>query len=211
MVSLIRRRRTVRTGFRESGADPETIRRVVGSGLLAPSAKNSQPWRLHVISDRQLLGHLATLVRQAERIDNYVPHDPKTGGPRNYRSTVEDSAIILESVSFAVLVENIGPFSGGPQVLLAATSQALTASLFGYGEEWFAIGASVENMWLTAIALGMSGAFLADVAVAEAEWRSLLGFEGELVGALAIGFSDADTGPNCDPPYREELGRVVWH
>jgi hypothetical protein len=81
----------------------------------------------------------------------------------------------VESVSFAVLVENVGPFSGGTGAVLAATPEALAPSLFGYGEEWFGIGACVQNMWLAAISFGMKGAYLADVTIAEAEWRSILG------------------------------------
>ncbi|MDR0417440.1 MAG: nitroreductase family protein [Propionibacteriaceae bacterium] len=211
VVTAVKRRRTVRAGFRAVAADAETIRQVIEAGLLAPSAKNSQPWRLHVVSDQSLLERLAALVRAGGQLDEYVPHDPRTGKPHSYKSTVEGSAAILESVSFAVLVENVGPFSGGPEVIRAASPEALASSLFGYGEEWFGIGACVQNMWLTAVSLGLAAAFLADVAIAEAEWRAVLGFEGELVGALAVGFSDDVPGPKCDAPFSPGLSRAVWH
>jgi len=150
-------------------------------------------------------------MRQGERIDVFVPHDPRTGRPHGYASTVQDSADILQSASFAVIVENLGPFSGGPGAVLAAAPDALERSLFGYGEEWFAVGACVENMWLAAISLGLAGAFLADVTIAEDEWKPILGLTGELIGALALGYSDEVPGARCDEPYQPEMERVVWH
>lgn len=211
VTQTVRRRRSIREGYHERLVAPDTIREIVACGTMAPSAKNSQPWRLHVVEDRSGRARLADLMRESERLVDYVPHDPRTGRPHAYRSTVEGSAAILEAASFAVLVENVAPFSGGPDVMCAAERGALRSALFGYGEEWFGIGASVQNMWLAALSFGLQGAFLADVTIAEEAWRDLLGIENQLVGALALGYSDIEATVRCDEPFSPNLERIVWH
>lgn len=205
-------RRSIRAGFADGPLPDAVVEEIVACGLAAPSSKNSQPWRLHVVTDRALLGRLADVVVAQRNVATYVPHDPATGNPRpEYRSTVLDSGHVLAAVPLAVFVENLGPFSRGVEGLVATDEPRLRSALFGFGLEMVGVGAAIENMWLAATALGLSAALLGDVAIAEPELAATLGLHGDLVGALAIGRSDAGPFPPMDEPAFPGLPRAVWH
>lgn len=209
LVDIILARRSVREGFVGTPVARDELEAIVECGLSAPSSKNAQPWRLHVVRDSSLLLSIAEAVRNADGASSYVPHDPRTGVPYpNYVSTVTESADILQQVSSAIFVENRGVFSGGRQQLCQAGVDALRSSITGYGLELVGLGAAVENMWLAANALGLAAAFIGDIAVAEDEIKVLLDISGDLVGALALGHAPLDTS------VRTTLARdhlVVWH
>ena len=178
------------------------MREIVRCGLAAPSSKNSQPWRGVAAcgySTRRCLAAMANAVEQAEGADEYVPHNPATGQPRPaYVSTVRESAQVLRDVSAAIFMENRGLFSNGRSALASATRPALAGSLVGFGLEMVGIGTAIENMWLAAEALGVRVAFMGDVAIAEDEICRRLHIAGDLVGVLALGFSDVP------PPARRQ-------
>src|SRR5215813_9953761 len=88
VIAGILARRSVREGYDSRPIRTSTMREIVRCGLAAPSSKNAQPWRMHVVADRATLGSLADAVEHAEGGDDYVPHDPATGRPRSaYVST----------------------------------------------------------------------------------------------------------------------------
>lgn len=205
-------RRSIRAGFADGPLPDGVVEEIVACGLAAPSSKNSQPWRLHAVTDRALLRGIADAVVAQRNVATYVPHDPATGNPRpEYRSTVLDSGHVLAAVPLAVFVENLGPFSRGIEGLVASDERRLRSALFGFGLEMVGVGAAIENMWLAATALGLSAALLGDVAIAEPEIAAALGLHGDLVGALAIGRSDAGPFPPMDEPAFPGLPRAVWH
>jgi Nitroreductase family len=91
-------------------------------------------------------------------------------------------------------------FSNGRAGLISATRPALAGSLVGFGLEMIGIGAAIENIWLAAEALGVRVAFMGDVVIAEDDIRATLGIAGDLVGVLALGFSDRSGGaPTMEP------------
>lgn len=205
-------RRSIRSGFSGEALDQSVIDEILACGMAAPSSKNSMPWRLHVVSDRELLSRLADAVATHGGRATYVPHDPSTGLPRpEYTSTVVDSGEVLRQVPLAIFIENLGPFSRGLDSLVSSEKRGLRSALFGYGLEMVGIGAAIENMWLAASALGLSGALLGDVAIAETEIADVLDLSGDLVGALALGESTHAPFPPMDAPALAELPRSVSH
>ena len=84
----------------------------------------------------------------------------------------------------------------------------MIGSLVGYTFEILGIGAAVENMWLAANSLGIQAAYMGDVVIAEAEISQRLGLELDLVGVLALGYSqmsaavDRETYDVNDPDTR---------
>lgn len=212
LTDLILSRRSIRFGFDGAPIDEQALDAIVRCGLAAPSSKNSMPWRLHVVTGRRLLAEIADAMRAAPNIKSYVPHDPLTGRARpEYRSTVADSAAVLDEVPVAIVIEHVAPFSRGLEVLLTIERDRLDSALFGLALEMIGVGAALENMWLCALDHGLHGCFLGDAAIAEESIRSLLGFEGEVLGALALGHSDATPVPPMDAPARPGLDRVVYH
>jgi nitroreductase len=212
IIAAMLARRSIREGFDSRPIPGSCMREIVRCGLAAPSSKNAQPWRLHVVTDRATLGALANAVEYADGVDEYVPHDPATGLPRPaYVSTVRESAQVLREVAAAIFIENRGLFSGGRSTLAAASRPALEESLVGFGLEMIGIGAAVENMWLAAEALGVRVAFMGDVAIAEDDIRRRLGITGDLMGVLVLGFSDVPVPARRQRLDEQDTERVAWH
>ncbi len=208
VLETITERRSIRRGFADRDVPDDVVERIVRCGLCGPSSKNAQPWRFHVLRDRAVLGRLADAVQFAANADTYVPVDPATGIPRSdWQSTVSESAGVLRQVPLGIFVENRAEFSRGRAMLAAVGPTKLSKALVGYTFEIIGIGAAVENMWLAAEAFGLRGVYMGDVVIAEQAITETLEIIGDLVGVLALGYSDAE-------PWIErvfEPDRVVWH
>ena len=57
-MEIIKNRRSVRDFTNEEIADSD-IRKIIGAGIAAPSARNQQPWEFIVIKDRNILNKLS--------------------------------------------------------------------------------------------------------------------------------------------------------
>jgi nitroreductase len=190
LTELIRTRRSVREGYDERSVPEEVIAELATCGLSAPSSKNAQPWRLHVVERGGLLERVAGLVDVAGGGNDFVPIDPTTGAPRQWSATTGESAAVLREVPLAFFVENLGPFSGGRASVALSDQRVRENALIGYSLEMIGLGAVVQNLLLAARALGLQGVFMGDVLVAESEIQSLLGFDGDLVGVVACGYAE---------------------
>jgi nitroreductase len=209
LVDLILRRRSVREGYLDQEVPREVLERVVACGLSGPSSKGSSPVRLTVVTGAPRLTRLARLVANAPGWQEYVPHDPATGKPRpEWQSSVQESAAVLASAPAAIFVVNGGPFSGGRRALLDAEPAARELAITGYELELAGLGAALENLWLAALADGLSAAFLGDIGVAEISLRKELGLEGDLLGVLVLGYAEPrDVRPAQEP----DRSAVRWN
>lgn len=158
------------------------------------------------MTNRELLIHLAEGVQSARDAESYVPIDPATGQSREWKSTVAESAEILSSVSLGIFVENRGGFSGGRRTVALADQTLRENALVGYAFEMIGLGAAIQTMWLAAEEHGLRGVFMGDVLIAEQTVQQALGMDGDLVGVLALGYSDGDPTPKTIEP-----DRAVWH
>lgn len=212
VLAAIHKRHSVREGYERGTLDVADLRRVVAAGLAAPSSKNSQPWRLHVVSDTALLAEVANDMESAPDAESYVPHDPATGWPRPmFRSTVRDSAAVLRKVPAAIFIENAAPFSEGWGAIEEVPPERLASALFAYALEFLGIGAALENMWLAAESLGLRAVFLGDATVVTPSVNRRLGLSGDFLGAFALGRSTSSPRPPMDQPDGHEATRVFWH
>jgi nitroreductase len=212
VIRRILSRRSVRSAFNAQPIPRADLEAIVTCGLAAPSSKNARPWRVHVVTDRRLLEELANAVATSEGADEYVPRDPLTRRPYPlWPSTVKESAEVLAQASAGLFVENRGEFSRGRKILTTAIRESPYVSLVAYTFEIIGIGAAIENMWLAANALGVAGAFMGDVVIAEETISKRLGFERDLVGVLALGYSDEAVATNRIAYGLDDTGRVSWH
>lgn len=213
VVSVVLGRRSVRSGYLTQSIPREVLVEVVRCGLAAPASKAASPWRFTVVDQRDRLIELADDVAAAPGAATYTPHSPSTGRPVSpWTSTVDDSADVLRSVPAAIFIENRGPFSGGRRALLQAAPEAQALAIVGYELEFAGLGAALQNMWLAALAFGLSGVFMGDVAVAERALRERLCIDGDLLGALALGYvSESEQGPSLSPALDPDLVRWDDH
>jgi nitroreductase len=203
VLQTILGRRSIRWGFDDRSVPDDVVEQILHCGLRAPSSKNAQPWRIHVVSDRALLSELARAVLGGRHAERYVPIDPKTGEPRpDWDSTVAESAEVLARVPLGLFVENRGKFSDGRRTVAEADDDVRASALIGYGFEMIGLGAAIQSMWLAASELGLVGVFMGDVLIAEEEIRTRLGMRGDLAGVLALGYSDGIPSPKELAPDR---------
>lgn len=206
VLDVIQSRRSIREGFVDKPVPNDVITEIIRSGLTAPSSKNAQPWRIHVVHKGDTLDEIADHVQSAKDANRYTPIDPETGLPRQWSSTVAESAQVLREVGVGLFVENVGAFSGGRRNVAGAQEAYRNSAIAGYSFEMIGLGAMVQNMWLSAHAQGLGGVFMGDVGVAEKDIQQQLGFNGDLVGVLALGYTE-------QPPYDKQLraDTVVFH
>jgi nitroreductase len=125
---------------------------------------------------------------------------------------VIESASVLSEAPAAVFIENRGVFTGGRDGLVDAPRDRLKGSLTGYGLELVGIGAALQNMWIAALSLGLSAAFLGDIGIAERRIKDDLAIQGDVVGALVLGYSrDLPTPALPPPPETQTTMPVVRH
>lgn len=207
LIQIMTTRRSVREGFIDEVIDPDDLRLIVDCGLSAPSSKNAQPWRIHVVQSRSALNEIADLVVRANStVDSFVPLDPNTGRAHTaWSTTVLESAHVLRQVPVGLFMENRGEFSHDRSAVAGAESVA--DAVLTYSLEVLGLGAAIENLLLAARALGLDAVFVGDILVAENAIRDRLGMVGDLVGVVAIGHT---THSEVAPRTRRE-DRVVWH
>jgi nitroreductase len=162
---------------------------------------------MHVVTDLGILDAIASSVISAEGRESFVPADPLTGEARSvYPTTVVESAEVLKVVPVGIFIENLGVFSRSRREVAESPREYRENVVLGFGLEILGIGAAIENMWIAAIDLGLAGVFMGDILIAEDFIKETLGFSGDLIGVLAIGFSA--TGQRTTKPVLE--GRVVY-
>jgi hypothetical protein len=74
------------------------------------------------------------------------------------------------------------------------------------GLEYVGLGACIENIWLAAESNGVRGAFIGDLLICEGYIKHRLSMIGDVVGAVALGYSDIEV--QGKPLNREN---VIWH
>lgn len=207
LIEVMTTRRSARAGFSEAPIRDDDLRSILAAGLAAPSSKNAQPWRFHVVPSRAALRAVADdVIQENARADAaFVPLDPASGQAHTrWSSTVVESAQVLREVPVGVFIENRGEFSHDRRAV--ATADDVTAAVLTYSLEILGIGAAVENLLIAAGCLGLGGVFIGDILIAEQAIRERLGMEGDLVGVVAIGH-----GPTPAEPRAVQDGRLVWH
>ena len=207
VLDVIQSRRSIREGFTSKPIPNKVISEIIKSGLAAPSSKNAQPWKLHVVHRGELLNSIADDVQNAKDAKRYVPINPATGKSLQWPSTVAESSRVLREVGVGLFIENIGAFSGGRQNVASAVEDVRRNAITGYCLEVIGLGAiMVQNMWLSANAQGLNGVFMGDIGVAEPEIQARLGMQGDLIGVVALGYSEHET---FDKQLRPDT--VVFH
>jgi nitroreductase len=206
-ITAILERRSIRRGFDGGAVDDHALATILECGCAAPSSKDEQPWVIHAVRDKALLASISDAMIDDPRAMQYVPLDSSSGQPHErFDSSVRESAQVLRSVGLALFIEDDCSFSGG-RGRLHRCGRQLPEALLGYAFEIVGVAAAVQNMWLAAHALGLAGVFIGDVVIAEPLVKSRLALQGDLIGVLALGRSDAP--PHA--PRRQLGGRAVIH
>ena len=185
-LETIKARRSIRE-FKNDPIERETVEQLLEAAVLAPSAKNSQPWRFTVISESRR-GEMLEVLRKG--IANREAEGEEIG-------TIKFTIQSMEQAPLTILVHNtdgIHPWKARKE-----------------HESWWdlatvqSVGAAIENMLLTATELGLGSLWIADVWEAYPELNTWLDADDQLVAAVSFGH------PNVAPPVppRKPMADVV--
>lgn len=171
-------RRSIRR-FLKREIPAELINKMLEAATQAPSAKNRQPWRFIVFGGEQKSDFERSMERGLGREENGDPLLPRSRfGLPDAKNTLR---IIKEAPLFIAVVNTNGrsPFS-------PVDSDDRVMEIC----DTLSIGAAVQNMLLTAERLGLGTLWIANTCFAYPELMEFLKTDGQLVGAVAVGYAD---------------------
>jgi nitroreductase len=182
LESAIRERRSVRQ-YTDKPVSDEVLRELIDAAILAPSARNEQPWLFTVVRDKALLKHLSTEGKAATLAAMLASNAPSA-----YVETLKDPAYDIFYNAPVLIV--IASASDGPWAAvncsLAAQNLMLAARAAGLGTCW----------------IGQAQAFLSS-----AKGKAALGLPNECapVAAIIMGY------PTAFPPaVPRKSAEVHW-
>jgi nitroreductase len=188
-LDAIAARRSIRK-FKETPISDETLQAVLTAAVQAPSARNRQPWRFVVVKGDKR----AEMVRiMREGIANIKA---KGGDP----GSSEGSAKVMEQAPVTVFIFN----PQGVRPWIAHSNEQMRTDVVDIQS----IGAAIQNMLLAAQDLGLGSLWMCDVFCAYKELCTWLGEEGEMIAAVALGYSDDSPVARPRKPV-DEVVRVV--
>lgn len=186
-------RRSIRK-FQDKPVSREIIEAVIQAGSAAPSAKNRQPWKCVVLGKQSKAEFLDAMEQGIDREENACARLPKS------RSGLPDAKNTLRIMREAPVLIVIINTNGKSPFTALDTDERFTEIC-----DTLSIGAFIENMLLQAQELGLGTLWIANTCFVYEELTAYLAAEGQLIGAVALGY--ADECPDKRP--RKELGDIA--
>lgn len=186
-----------RRSIRKYNADEvrkDDIEAIILAGTKAPSAKNRQPWQYMVYTasaKNQLLNEMEKgLIRERDG-NQLLPKSQNGLADAFYTLNVMREAPVLIMI---VNTNGQSPFED------IDTDERVTEIC-----DTLSIGASVQNMLLTATELGYGTLWIANTCFAYEELVDYMGITGQLLGAVSLGHA----AENPNPRPRKSMEEVV--
>lgn len=182
LLDVIKKRRSIRK-FKNIDIKKEKIEDIIKCGLLAPSAKNRQPWTLAVVKNK----NKDNIVKIA--MDNFK--QAKINRNKNlYKSTIEETIRFINEASVLILI-------------FKKKDEYWTIS------DTLSIGACLENMCLRATDLGIGSVCIRDLYYVSKLIEKYIGKPNlELSCALALGIPN-ETPDKIERKKIEDI--VKWY
>jgi nitroreductase len=186
LLEAVSRRRSIRK-FKDTPVPRELIDKILAAAVLAPSAKNRQPWRF-VVLQGAANQKLSRLMR--EGADLQESRGEKTASCRT-------SARIVAQAPITIVVFNPEYMHDG-HIFEHPTYNAPDIQ---------SVGGMVQTMLLAAQDLGLGSLWICDILYAYPAIRIWLGRREELVTAVSLGYADESPAARPRTPWQE---LTVW-
>lgn len=171
VTQAIQSRRSIRR-FKADSLPRESVEAILDAARLAPSGKNSQPWRFVVVQNEEREKMYACLQAGLKSFrDNGWP----TG-------SAEYTFEIMRKAPVTVFVFN-------PQDVAPWGEQTVPEKVFRLVNTQ-SVGAAIENMLLRAQEMGIGSLWICDTFSAYSELCAWLGRDSLLVAAVSLGYAD---------------------
>ncbi len=190
-MNAINERRSIRK-YKQDTVSNEDIKKIIESGILAPSAKNRQPWK-YIVFSGQSKKEILDVMEQGlirERDINQTLPDSHSGLPDAFNTLK-----IMREAPILIMIENTNGRSPFDSI---DTDNRITEIC-----DTLSIGASIQNMLLTATEMGLGTLWIANTCFAYEELCQYLNIKGQLIGAITIGIPDESPNPRPRKPFNE--------
>lgn len=193
MIKEIYSRRSIRNYLKKE-ISKEMINSILNAGMMAPSAKNRQPWKFIIVGGKEKENMLSAMQRGIEKAK-------------------KDQEILSQSRQFITAAQNtLQIMRQAPVIIFILDSQGkslyqtLTVEEKVYERANLqSIGAAIQNMSLEAVNLGLGSLWICDIFFAYDELNKWLNTNGEMVAALALGYPDENPPARPRKPLSEVL------
>ena len=203
LFNVIDSRKTIRKYDNYVPNDDE-IKRIIESARLAPSAINAQNWRFLAVLNQDIKNKMADCVlKKYDEIMGKI--EPETA--QNISRYKGHSTFFKDAPLLIVCLEKAAPsFMGG--VLEDAGYSASEIAKMRPDSYLLSMGGAIENMILSASALGFGSCWMVAPVLAEADFREILNIKEDekIVTLLTIGKPLGDN-PNRMP--KKTLDEVI--
>lgn len=192
MIQAITDRRSIRK-YKPTDVPREAIEEILKAGMLAPSAKNRQPWKFIIATGSAKEEVLEAMEKGLAR-EKSCPLLPES---TIYLSDAWHTLSVMKQAPVIIFILNIlgadinRPLTTDERIFEICNAQS--------------IGAAIENMTLAATELGLGSLWICNTFFAHRELCDWLDTDGELYAALAVGY--ADEMPPARP--RKNVGDAV--
>ena len=192
-MDQIKDRRSIRK-YSSRPVDKKLTDEILSAAILAPSAKNRQPWKFIVYSGSSKNELLSAMEKGLIKTKEELAHMPNS---ECLLSDAFNTLKIMQEAPTIIIVLNTNGSSPFADIDAFARITEICDSL--------SIGAAIENMLLKATELGLGTLWIANTSYAYNELVSCIGTTAQLIGAVALGY--ADEAPFARP--RKRLDDVV--
>ena len=192
-MDSIQERRSIRK-YKNIPVEKNIIEEIIRAGILAPSAKNKQPWKYIVYSGTskdELLDEMEKGLQREKNGKAALP-DSAHGLPDAFNTL----RIMREAPVLIIVLNTCGksPFES------ICTDKRVTEIC-----DTLSIGASVENMLLRASELGIGTLWIGNTFFAYNEMVKYIGTTNQLTGAISLGYADEKPMPRP----RKDISNIV--
>lgn len=182
-MDAIKERRSIRK-YKQEPIEKKEIDEIIKAGMFAPSAKNRQPWKYIIYSHQTkeaLLDEMERGLIKERDEKNLLP---------NSQSGISDAFNSLEIMREAPILIIILNTNGQSPYKEINTDDRVTELC-----DTLSIGASVQNMLLTATEKGLGTLWIANTCFAYNELINYIKTSSQLVGAIALGYPNENPNP----------------
>lgn len=171
------RKRITTLKYTKQKVKKNDIEKIIDSAIIAPSAKNRQPWRFYILNGEERN-------KIADMMDAWEGRIKEN--ELGLVTTIHRSANVMRTASDVILV-----YKYGEKVIYKETVDILS------------IGAAIQNMILTATDLGIDSTWIADVRFILYEINKYLKIENmDLMSGIAFGYRSKE--PKRKARYKRE-------
>ena len=179
----IRNRHSIR-GFTDEPIPEQCVEAILEAGLIAPSSKNRQPWKLYVLRNplkQELIDSMVAVIDGKIECEKDLNVDPQDYLSARVTMDVMSQAPILILVCY----EDREKYAGVSRVPWDSgmTDRELVDTL--------SIGACIENMLLEATERGLGSLWIGDYLYAYEAVKKVTGVDGNIVSIVALGHCSA--------------------